>query len=230
VELVFPSRAMAERFGPDLTVLPPPIAFDVDAAPDGEAAKLRRPFTAGLIGRHFQSSSPNEDAHFLRALATASGALEIYDPGALRYTVGADAAIRCRTRGATSLREFLRSIDCLVHPPGKWWLEGDGRELFMAMAAGVPIVCPQTSIFAEYIDHGIDGLICEGRDAALEQVGLLRRSPELRADLARSSRSKVASLAAPERAASSLRRLFFGQPDAMPSGGADAVREAVTAK
>jgi glycosyltransferase involved in cell wall biosynthesis len=100
----------------------------------------------------------------------------------------------------------------------------------MAMAAGLPIVCPQTSIFAEYIDHGIDGLIYERRDAALEQVGLLRRSPELHADLARSSASKVASLAAPEGAASSVRGLLFGPLDAMPSPGRGAVREPVIAK
>jgi glycosyltransferase involved in cell wall biosynthesis len=221
---------MAARFGADLPVLPPPIAIEVEASLAGRAAKPRRPFTAGLIGRHFQSTSPNEDAHFLSALTAACGSLEIYDPGPLRYTVGADPAVRCRARGATSLREFLRSIDCLVHPAGEWWLEGDGRELFMAMAAGLPIVCPQTSIFAEYIDHGIDGLIYERRDTALEQVGLLRRSPELHADLARSSASKVASLAAPEGAASSVRGLLFGPLDAMPSPGRGAVREPVIAK
>ncbi len=222
VELVFPSRAMAARFGSGHTVLPPPISTNAgpDAADCGLASSELRSFAAGLIGRHWQGTSPGEDAQFLGRLAAASGRLELYDPGPLRYVVGGDPAARCRSRGATAMRRFLRSVDCVLHPAGKWWLEGDGRELFMAMEAGVPVVCPRSSIFAEYVDHGVDGLLYDRPDEGIEHVAALRRSPTFLADLARGAHAKIAALAASERAASTIRRIILDDvPRPQPMGG-----------
>jgi hypothetical protein len=231
VELVFPSRAMSACFGAGHAVLAPPIATDAEFAGEPRAAAASgRGFTAGLIGRLWQAVSPNEDAHFLRRLGVASERLEIYDPGALRYVVGLDPAVRCRVRGTTAMRRFLRSVDCLLHTGGRWWLEGDGRELFLAMADGVPIVCPRASIFAEYIEDGVDGLLYDERDEALEHLERLRRTPTLRAELARAVQAKMAALVSAERAAENVRRIVLGEIPAPDSSSPRAVREPLAAR
>lgn len=228
-KLIFPSAAMAARFGSGHAVLPPPIATEYDfSSAERSRPSAPRPFTVGLIGRHFQGTSPNEDAEFLRRLG-ATATLEVYDPGPLRYVIGGNAAVRCRTRSATAMHEFLRSVDCLLHPGGKWWLEGDGRELFMTMAAGVPVVCPHSSIFAEYIRHGGDGLLYDTPDSALGHVAALR-NPALCAELGRAASSNIAQLVAPERVMSSLRRLVFGEVASLAATGGGAAREPMLAK
>ena len=225
VELVFPSRAMARRFGVGHAVLPPPIAADSEI----DLPTPRR-FAAGLIGRHWQGVSPGEDAEFLRGVATASRVLELYDPGALRYVVGGEPAVRCRTRGAIALRAFMRSVDCILHTGGKWWLEGDGREFLMAMAAGVPIIAPRASLFAEYIEHGVDGLLYGERGEAPELIAALRSDPARRRALGQAARAKVAPLIAPERAAEEVRRLLRGEPAPSKASGGGIIREPLPAK
>jgi hypothetical protein len=229
VELVLPSRAMAARFGTGHAILAPPIATDAQLVGADRAVATRRGFAAGLIGRHWQSVSPNEDAYFLRRAAALSESLELYDPGPLRYVVGADPAVRCRTRSATAMRRFLHSVDCLLHPAGKWWLEGDGRELFLAMAAGVPVICHRASIFAEYIEHGVDGLLYAERDEALLHLDKLRRDPATRTQLGRAAQAKIAGMMVSERAVSTVRRIVLGEGSPPPASRAD-TRETLAAR
>src|SRR4029453_16660487 len=89
--------------------------------------------------------------------------------------------------------------------------EGDGRELLAAMAAGVPALCPRSSIYAEYIDHGVDGLLYDAPEDALQQLTDLRDAPARAVALGRAARAKVSWLVAPEHAASALGRLVVGR-------------------
>ena len=232
IELVFPSHAMAARFGPGYVVIPPPIAADaVLMGPMSRSScAAGEPFAVGLIGRHWQGMSPSADTTFLGRAGAAAGTLEIYDAGPLRYLIGAEPAVRCSTRGATALRRFLRSVECLLHVGGEWWREGDGRELFMAMAAGVPLVCPRASIFAEYITHGTDGLLYDEREEALLHIEQLRRTPSRRIALGQAARAMVARLVANERTALDVRRLILGEPGTSETLGSEARRGLVAAR
>jgi hypothetical protein len=224
IDLVFPSRAIAGRFGASDSVLPPPIEPDARLAEQvselGVAGSSR--CAVGLFGRHWQGISPSEDAEFLRRVATVSGPVEIYDPGQLRYLLGAEPTIRFSRRGAGALQRFVSAVDCVLHVAGKWWLEGDGRELLMAMASGTPIVCPRTSVFAEYIDHGVDGLLYDDREEAVELLGTLRSRSALGVTLGRAARAKTAALLAPARVAHTVRQLVVGEnPLDEPSNSGD---------
>jgi hypothetical protein len=212
LDLVFPSHAMAARFGEGHAVLPPPI--DTAALVDDGVAPARfgsPGFRTALIGRNWQGVSPSADADFLRRLAAASGRLEIYDPGALRYLAGSDPAVRFVTRGVAALRQATASVDCLLHVADKWWHEGDGREIFMAMAGGTPVLCPRSSMFAEYIEHGVNGLLYGRRDEAIDHIRALRQSPARGAALGRAARARVAALVEPRRAAEAVRAIVAGE-------------------
>jgi hypothetical protein len=234
VDLVFPSQAMAARFGAGHAVLPPPIEADSLAGETGRerASPGAKPpgFATGLVGRNWHGTSPSADTEFLRRVTASSGTLEIYDPGQLRYIVGAEPGVRFSERSAAALRRFAASVDCLLHVASKWWLEGDGRELFTAMAAGTPVVCPRTSIFAEYIEHGVDGLLYDEREEAIGLLDGLRRSPARAAALGRAASAKIAALVAPQRVTQVLHRLVVGTPLSAEPASAAPARHVAAAK
>jgi hypothetical protein len=234
VDLVFPSQAMAARFGTGHVVVPPPIDCAARAGDIGRerpSARTKSPgFATGLVGRNWHGTSPSADAEFLRRVGASSGTLEIYDPGQLRYVLGAEAAVRFSERSTAVLRRFVASVDCMLHVGSKWWLEGDGRELFMAMAAGTPVVCPRTSIFAEYIEHDVDGLLYDEAEEAIELVDGLRRVPARVVALGDAARVKIAALVAPPRVAEALHRLVVGTPSSLGAAGSGPVRHLAVAK
>jgi glycosyltransferase involved in cell wall biosynthesis len=234
IELVFPSQAMASRFGTGFAVLPPPIELEPPRADRhrGPAAVRARVNAAsvGLIGRHWHPISPSADAEFLRRVAAVSGRLEIYDPGPLRYALGREATVRFHSRGPGALPRFVESVGCLLHTAGKWWLEGDGREVFVAMAAGVPVLCPRASTFAEYIDHDVDGLLYDERDDALELLAALRRAPARAIELGRAARTKVETLVGPLRMTSAVRQLVVAGQLRLEAAGSSSSREFAMAK
>ena len=234
IELVFPSQAMASRFGAGHAVLPPPIELEpalTDRCREDVPVEAGVGIPAvGLIGRHWCATSPSADAEFLCRVAAASGTLGIYDPGPLRYALGREAAVRFHSRGPGALPRFVESVGCLLHTAGKWWLEGDGREVFVAMAAGVPVLCPRASIFAEYIDHDVDGLLYDERDDVLELLAALRRAPPRAVELGRAARIKIETLVEPLRIASVVRQLLIREVLQLEPAGSSSPREVALAK
>src|SRR5262249_33817560 len=79
-------------------------------------------------------------------------------------------------------------------------------------------------------EHGGDGVLYGVRAEALAHVAELRRSPARGTDLGRAARSKIAALVAPERSATTLRRLLFGEPASPQGRGAGVAREPVPVK
>jgi hypothetical protein len=214
IDLIFPSRAMAARFDLEGSLLPPPIALEAyrshtDGERDHPVAPLQG-VTVGVIGRNWPFAATSVEGAFLRRIAAAAGKLEVYDPGPLRYFVGGDAAVRCHARSEANLRRILDSADVLLHAVDQWWLEGDGRELVAAMAAGVPVICPRSSIFAEYIDHAVDGLLYDRREEAERQVAELRRAPARAVTLGRAARAKMEHILDHSRMASAVREFVLG--------------------
>lgn len=222
VDLVFPSRAMACRFGEGHGILPPPVELR-DNPPalvrdtDSAAARLVG-LTVGMIGRNWEGDPPgDEEAQFLKRVAAAAGSLELYDAGRWRYSLGGEASIRFCSRQDAQLEQFLELLDCFLVCPAPWWLEEGGRAIFSSMASGVPAIVPMGSIFAEYIDHGVDGLLYESFDDAVRQLADLRRAPLRIVGLRHGARAKIARLADPAALRSTVRQIAFGrsiEPDA----------------
>jgi len=105
---------------------------------------------------------------------------------------------------------FLTHLACFVHRAQTWWQDTVGRELYGAMALGVPVLCPQHSIHAERIEHGVDGLVYRSSAEALELLSDLRQSPATAAAMGRAGREKMRALLDAVRQERSYREFLVG--------------------
>ena len=225
VDLVFTTPGLAERFGGAGSVLPLPIALPSELPARGSAEASfgtwpiapPPPFVAGVVGQDGSGVEEARSPEFLARLAQRAGVLAIYDPGRLRYPLGGDPAVRCIARTPGGLERFLGSLDCFVHRVRPWFDEGDGRPLVTAMALGVPVLCPRTSVFAADIRDRVDGLIYGSEDEALEMVGELNRAPAWARSLASAARERSVERLAPAALARRYGELVLGAAPASRS-------------
>ena len=174
VTLMFTSRAKARRFGCDAIVVPPPIdlaAFDV--APR-KAARPSATIRVGTVGQDGRRVVTADDTPLLQAVAEHAGELALLDPGPLRYHVGMSTAVHCIARGELPVGAFLAGTDVYFHRVHPWWAEDEGQLFFGAMAVGVPVLCHRGSIYAEYVDDGVDGWLYDDDASALAAIDALR--------------------------------------------------------
>jgi glycosyltransferase involved in cell wall biosynthesis len=205
---------MASRFGVGHAILPPPV--EQPATPpalnrdnDSAAARLAG-LTIGYVGRNWRGEPPTEEAELLRRIGAAAGSLALYDAGVLRYALGGEPSIRFHPRQDLGFERFLDSLDCLLLTPDPWWREEGGRDLFSAMASGVPALLPAASIYAEYIDDGVDGLLYRSPEEAVQRLADLRRTPRCIAEFRRAARAKIARLLDPAALADVVRHVVAG--------------------
>ena len=149
------------------------------------------------------------DVDFLRDIARCAGRLHIYDPGRLRYSLGRDARVLSFPRCDGGLGGFVSTVSCYVQRKTHWWRESMERGLFAAMAAGVPVICPSTSIYAEYIDHDVDGWLYDSTAEALALVERLQRDTARLATIGAAARDKAARLFDPAALARRYEEFFF---------------------
>jgi glycosyltransferase involved in cell wall biosynthesis len=174
VTLMFTSRAKARRFGCDAIVVPPPVdlaAFDAAPRKAARPSATIRVATVGQDGRRVVTA---DDTPLLQAIAEHAGELALLDPGPLRFHVGMSAAVQCIGRGELPVGAFLAETDVYFHRVHPWWAEDEGQLLFGAMALGVPALCHRSSIYAEYVDDGVDGWLYDDDATVLAAIDALR--------------------------------------------------------
>jgi glycosyltransferase involved in cell wall biosynthesis len=197
VALMFPSHAKARRFGCDGIVVPPPIDLadvaDVAARPRVDEAALR----VAAVGQDRRRIVIANDVELLTTIAYRAGGLALLDPGPLRYDVGMLPAVQCIARGAKTTAGFLADVDIYFHRRQPWWTEDEGRLFFGAMASGVPVLCHRESLYAEYVDEGVDGWLYDTDDAAVAMIDALRANRTRVRDAGAAARTKALRLFEP---------------------------------
>jgi glycosyltransferase involved in cell wall biosynthesis len=118
--------------------------------------------------------------------------------------------VRCHSRRQIALADFVAPLSCLLYRADAWWKEGSGRELFGAMAAGVPVVCPRGSIYAEYLRDGVDALLYDDEDGALACLAALRDNPARAAAMGAAARESARRRFDPAALASAWRDVATG--------------------
>ena len=226
IAIVAESRAKARRFGSDALVVPPPVELPPpkvatavrgresqhgsrgakeagvlrvatlgrDGRPGAREEGVIRVATLGQDGRRIVAAA---DVDLLDAVATRSH-LSLYDPGPLRYELGMLSRVRCVSRGETTFAELVEHVDVYLHRPLPWWAEDCGHAFFGAMARGVPALCHRDSIYAEYVDDGVDGWIYDDSAGASATLDALRRDASQIAAAGDAARAKAARLFEPQ--------------------------------
>ena len=164
-----------------------------------------------MLGQDQRAVAEETDVELLLTIAKRAGRLAIYDAGRLRYPLGGEKTVRCHARVAGGLAPFLTSVDCLFYRAGTWWREGAARELFMAMAYGLPVLCPLASVYAEVISDRVDGLVYATDDEALALMMELRAAPAWAKQLGAAGRRKTQQMFAREALTRLYRELIFDE-------------------
>lgn len=104
----------------------------------------------------------------------------------------------CLPVAAETPQAFLARLHCLVQISGGA-IENWPRVGLEAMSAGVPLVVENQGGWAEMIQHGITGFLCNGEDEIVEQIERLAREPRYRKTITEQARCSVETeLANPE--------------------------------
>jgi len=219
LDLVFPSQAMAERFGGGHTVFPPPLDFEAVAELSSKLppyeerlVEMSPVWPIGIVGQNQQVVCEPADGDVIVDLASITGPLHIYDPGRLRYLLGGNASARFFARREGGLEPFLGGLACFVQRSGTWWQDTIGRELYGAMAFGVPVLCPRSSTHAEHIEHGVNGLLYESTVEARQLLSDLRQQPTTAVAIGRAGRNKMRALLDGESQNRNYREFLAGTP------------------
>ncbi|MEP7205580.1 MAG: SEC-C metal-binding domain-containing protein [Casimicrobiaceae bacterium] len=219
VELWCFTRALAARFGTSALVAPIPIALVPQLAapsratlPLGEwTVEARPPFVVGVVGQDGIALADARNPGFLTKLALHAGRLHVYDPGRLRYELGANPSVRFLPRVPGGELAFLRSLGCYVHRALPWWDDAAGRILATALACGLPVLCPRGSAFAESIAHGVDGLLYGDDAEATAFVKDLARAPSWGDALGAAARARAREEGAPAILARRYTELLYAE-------------------
>ncbi|MET0623214.1 MAG: glycosyltransferase family 4 protein [Pyrinomonadaceae bacterium] len=122
--------------------------------------------------------------------------------------------------------EDLRPFDVGVMPlPEDRWSRGKcGMKALQYMGLAIPTVCSPVGVNSEIIRDGENGLLARDEGEWVEKLGLLLRSPELRARLGRAGRATVEQRYSARAQAPRVFRVFESVVAARPRAAAGARR------
>ena len=96
------------------------------------------------------------------------------------------------------------------------------------MAASIPVLCPSSSIFAEYIDDGVDGMFYVTDAECVAKVTDLMREPTRAVEMGRAARTKAMRLFDLQQLSRRYAALLCGdrvEPAVAPPSSAELVLE-----
>jgi len=211
LELVVESQPKADRFGTGHAVLPPPIDLAEFAAAEGSPRRGDpEEFVVGNVAQDGRMIPHARAGSLQERVANAGLRLDVYDPGRVRYALGAMPNVKCLSRRDVTLAQFLAPLSCYLYCCDAWWKEGLGRDLYGAMALGIPVLLPRTSIHAAHVRDGVDGILYDDDAGALESIKALREDPARRSALGSAARDRARCLFDPDGLALAYRRLIAG--------------------
>lgn len=102
-------------------------------------------------------------------------------------------SIMLEPAGKCDAADFLRSLDIFYYRTGEH-VETYGRVVFEAMACGLPVVCHRRGGYADWIEHGHNGLLFDSAEQAQQLLSSLVNDPEQRKRLGQAARETVESI------------------------------------
>jgi glycosyltransferase involved in cell wall biosynthesis len=98
--------------------------------------------------------------------------------------------------GAMEASRFLQQLDILYYRTGRD-VETFGRVVFEAMASGLPVVCHRHGGYADWIEHGKNGLLFDNTEEAERLLQWLIHDSQARQRLGEKARQSVEAIYSP---------------------------------
>ena len=161
-------------------------------------------FIVGRLSRDESYKHHPDDPALYRRLGAEGASLRIMGGRCLESVLGDDSCIALLSAGEIPAPDFLHGLDVFLYRTSAQWVEAGGRVVCEAMACGLPVVCHRHGGYAEWIVHGVDGLLFDGNAEAERMVLTLMADPTLRQRLGTAARTKMEHLFSPEARAAQL--------------------------
>ncbi len=152
-----------------------------------------RPFTVGRVSRDAPNKHHPDDAALYRMLAARGYRVRIMGGTCLAAQLGSVPGIELLPAGAEEVADFYGTLDAMFYRTGSF-TEAYGRVVFEAMATGLPVVAATGGGYAECIDSGVNGVLVETQEQALNMLEALARDRVLRERLGQAARERAVAL------------------------------------
>lgn len=148
-------------------------------------------FRIGRLSRDTADKHHLPDIALYRYLARQGCHIRIMGGTVLAPQLGTTTGVELLPAGHEPAEDFLRGLDCFYFRSSDARVEPSGRVIMEAMACGIPVVAHRRGGYAEWIEHGTDGLLFDTREQASVMLLTLKRDPALRAGLGGAARRKM---------------------------------------
>lgn len=171
-------------------------------------------FRIGRLSRDTADKHHFPDIALYRHLAQNGCYVRIMGGTVLAPQLGETPGIELMPAGHEPPEAFLRHLDCFYFRSSDARIEPSGRVVMEAMACGIPVVAHRRGGYAEWIEHGTDGLLFDTREQAAAMLLALKDDPGLCAALGQAARRKMESTYSAEE----MRALvaFYTAAEAVP--------------
>lgn len=148
-------------------------------------------FRIGRLSRDTADKHHVPDIALYRHLAQNGCHIRIMGGMVLAPQLAETAGVELMPAGHEPPEDFLRHLDCFYFRSSDARVEPSGRVVMEAMACGIPVVAHRRGGYAEWIEHGTDGLLFDTREQAAAMLLALKDDPDLRAALGQAARRKM---------------------------------------
>jgi glycosyltransferase involved in cell wall biosynthesis len=202
-ELVFVSAIMQSSVG--LPGRVEPSLIRLDSFLEGPVERHHGvTVTVGRMSRDAIGKHDPQDIAIYRMLAARGMRVRIMGGTCLKPWLAGVAGVALLPSGEEPAADFLRSLDIFFYRTGSF-VEPYGRVVLEAMASGLPVVASGSGGYAEQMENGVDGVIFQSQEQALQALRLLADQPDMRHLLGSAARQRAIALHGPQAVARLVR-------------------------
>ena len=150
-------------------------------------------FTLGRHSRDVMEKHHTEDWKVYEAVSNAGGTSQVLGGTCMSALYPSIPGLDLLPARSGDMVPFLQSLDCYFYRTSTW-IEPWGRVVIEAMACGLPVIASRNGGYAQVIEHGVNGLLFDTTEEAVDLINQVIADPDLRYRLGKAARKTVEEL------------------------------------